>query len=73
MTPQTNAQFFNNMETIAAFAGLQPLETKECKTCDCADGHACIFCNMEIGETSCINRDGHCIDCWNDLQFALKN
>lgn len=71
--------FNMNMDTISRFAGLAPLpkepvQTKECPHCDCEEGeHKCIVCGEEIGPVSCLNREGHCITCWDDLQYSLKN
>lgn len=51
------------------------LKHTECANCDCdmAYGHRCIVCDFEITEAGCSKREGHCVDCFDQLQWDLKN
>lgn len=53
----------------------EPSHKAYCHDCDCdfSDGHRCIVCDFEISEAGCIKRNGHCVDCWVDLQWSLKH
>lgn len=66
-TPQFRQQFNLNMETIAKFAGLEPMSYKEDKTPKCPDcggedGFHYCQCNKEITKDRCRN-GGVCNEC----------